>query len=101
ARRDSAVSWEPVRPAEGTIPEESTGPVPAALNPRRAEIDKIDARGKLSLIAARVPLARMFDYSDKIRSLTQGRAGWTMEPHAYAPAPDDVLRGLLGTGEFE
>ena len=42
-----------------------------------------------------VPLARMFDYSDKVRSLTQGRAGWTMEPRSYAPVPEDVLRNLL------
>ena len=48
-----------------------------------------------------VPLRLMFDYSDKVRSLTQGRASWTMEPQAYAAAPDDVLRALLGTGEFD
>ena len=43
---------------------------------------------------ALVPLRTMFDYSDKIRSLTQGRASWTMAPHAYAPAPEEVQRGM-------
>jgi elongation factor G len=37
----------------------------------------------------------MFDYADKLRSLSQGRASSTMEPHSYAAAPDDVLRGFL------
>ena len=37
----------------------------------------------------------MFDYSDKVRSVSQGRASWSMEPHAYAPAPDDVLHAML------
>ena len=83
---------------EVTVPEEYLGPVTADLNARRADITQLVTRGKLRMITALVPLARMFDYSDKVRSLTQGRAGWTMEPHAYAPAPDDVRRQLLGSG---
>ena len=47
-----------------------------------------------------MPLAKMFDYSDKVRSLTQGRASWTMEPQRYAPVPEDVLRGFLNPDEF-
>jgi translation elongation factor EF-G len=43
----------------------------------------------------------MFDYSDKVRSLSQGRAGWTMEPHAYRPAPEETLRSLLGGSGFD
>ena len=43
----------------------------------------------------------MFDYADKVRSLSQGRASWTMEPHAYAPAPPEVMRELLGTDDFD
>ena len=42
----------------------------------------------------------MFDYSDKVRSLTQGRANWTMEPSAYAPVPDDILRQMLNPEGF-
>jgi elongation factor G len=84
---------------EVTLPEEYLGPVTADLNARRAEITQLLARGKLRVIEALAPLARMFDYSDKVRSLTQGRASWTMEPRSYAPVPDDVLRGLLHTDE--
>ena len=38
---------------------------------------------------------KMFDYADKVRSLTQGRASYSLEPHSYAPGPDDLLRGML------
>jgi elongation factor G len=87
---------EPVMRLEVTIPEEYLGPVTADLNARRADIRQIVTRGKLRVLEALVPLARMFDYSDKIRSLTQGRAGWTMEPHAYAPVPEEVEREMFG-----
>ena len=55
------------------------------------------SRGKQRVIEALVPLAKMFDYSDKVRSLTQGRASWTMEPKAYAPVPDDQNFFTAGT----
>ena len=55
----------------------------------------MNVRGKLSVIEAPVPLAKMFDYSDKIRSLTAGRAGWTMEPRSYVAVPEDVSAGFL------
>lgn len=93
--RDNIVLLEPVMRLEVTVPEEYLGGVTADLNARRAEIREVIARGKLRVIEALVPLARMFDYADKVRSLSQGRASSTMEPHAYAPAPDEVLRQLL------
>jgi elongation factor G len=96
ALKDNVVLLEPVMRVEVTVPEEYLGPIISDLNARRAEIEKVTSRGKLSVIEAIVPLARMFDYSDKVRSLSQGRAGWTMEPQAYRPASDDTLRGLLG-----
>jgi elongation factor G len=99
ALKDNIILLEPVMHLEVTVPEEYLGPVTADLNARRAEITQLLSRGKLRVIEALVPLAKMFDYSDKIRSLTQGRAGWTMEPRAYAPAPEEVLRGLLATDE--
>jgi elongation factor G len=101
ALRANSVLLEPVMHLEVTVPEEYLGPVTGDLNARRAEITQLLTRGKLRVIEALVALARMFDYSDKVRSLTQGRAGWTMEPHSYAPAPEDVLRRLFGSDEME
>lgn len=90
---------EPVMRTEVMIPEEYLGPVTADMNARRAEIREILTRGKLRVIEALVPLAKMFDYSDKVRSLTQGRASWTMEPSAYAPV-DAETRRQMESGEW-
>jgi elongation factor G len=90
---------EPVMRTEVMIPEEYLGPVTADLQARRAEILEVITRGKLRVIEAKVPLAKMFDYSDKVRSLTQGRASWTMEPSAYAPV-DAETRRQMEAGEW-
>jgi len=86
---------EPMMRCEVVIPEDYLGPVTADLNARRAEIREVIARGKLRVVESVVPLRRMFDYSDKVRSLTQGRASWTMEPKSYGPVPQDVLQALM------
>jgi elongation factor G len=99
ALKDNMKLLEPVMRTEVTVPEEYLGPVTADMNARRAEITQVLTRGKLRVIEALVPLAKMFDYSDKVRSLSQGRASWTMEPKAYAPVSDDFLRGLLNPDE--
>lgn len=96
ALKDNIVLLEPVMHLEVTMPEEFLGAVTADLNARRADISQILSRGKLRVIEATVPLARMFDYADKVRSLTQGRAGYTMEPRAYAPASEEDFRRLVG-----
>jgi elongation factor G len=90
---------EPIMAVEVATPEESLGPVTGDLNARRAEIQESTPRGKWWVVEARAPLAKMFDYADKLRSLSQGRASSTMAPLTYAPAPDDVLKAILdGTG---
>jgi elongation factor G len=95
ALRDNIVLLEPIMHLEVTVPEEYLGPVQSDLMVRRAEIDQVLTRGNLRVIEARVPLRLMFDYADRVRSLSQGRASSTMEPHEYAPAPDEVLHALL------
>jgi elongation factor G len=95
ALRDNVQLLEPIMAVEVAVPEESLGPVTADLNARRAEIRDSSPRGKWWVVEALAPLAKLFDYADKLRSLSQGRASSTMEPHSYAPAPDEVLRGIL------
>ncbi len=90
---------EPVMRTEVMVPEEYLGPVTADMNARRAEIREVVTRGKLRIVEALVPLAKMFDYSDKVRSLTQGRASWTMEPSDYAPVDADTRR-QMESGEW-
>jgi elongation factor G len=50
----------------------------------------------MSEVTATVPLAKLFTYANEVRSLSQGRAAASLEPHSYEPAPDDVLRQLRG-----
>jgi elongation factor G len=95
ALRDNIILLEPIMYLEVTVPEEYLGPVTGDLNARRAEITQVLMRGNLRVIEALVPLSRMLDYSERVRSLTQGRAGWTMERRSYGAAPDEVLRALL------
>ncbi len=95
ALKDNITLLEPVMLLEVSVPEDFLGPVTGDLNARRAEIRDILVRGKSRVVESVVPLARLFDYADKVRSLSQGRASSTMEPFAYAAAPDEVLRQII------
>jgi elongation factor G len=99
AMRDNIVLLEPVMRLEVTVPTEYLGAVVGDLGARRAEIRQQEPRGKDTVIEALVPLARMFDYAEELRSRSQGRASSTMEPDRYAPAPDEVLHRLLHPDE--
>jgi elongation factor G len=89
------VLLEPVMRIEVTTPNESVGPVQSDLMKRGAVIEGDDLRGGLRVIRGSVPLSKMFGYSTAVRSLTQGRAGYSMEPAGFAPAPPGVARALL------
>jgi elongation factor G len=95
ALRGNMTLLEPMMRLEVTVPEEFFGPVSSDLNMRRADIREVHHRGRLQVIESLVPLRTMFDYSDKVRSLTQGRAGWSMEPRSFAAAPPEVLNAML------
>jgi len=83
-----SVVLEPVMKLEVTCPEDFTGPIQSDLNSRRAIVTGTEVRGDLHIIEAEVPLAKMFGYSSTIRSLSQGRASYSMEPLRYSPATD-------------
>jgi elongation factor G len=93
--RENMQLLEPMMKLTVTVPTESSGNVFSYLMARRGAVDRQDSDGRLVEIGARVPLVNMFDYADELRSLTQGRASSTLEPHSYAPAPDEVLRSFL------
>lgn len=66
-----------------TSPEETLGDVLGDLNGRRAQIEDVGFRGRLRLVTASLPLRRMFGYSTALRSLSQGRAGFSMQFARY------------------
>jgi elongation factor G len=91
-----AVLLEPIMRLEIVTPEEYLGSITADLSSRRALIDHTSNRGKLMVVDARAPLEKMFGYSTAVRSLSQGRASYTMEPLEYAAAPDSLLEAIAG-----
>jgi elongation factor G len=93
--RENMQLLEPMMKLTVQVPSESSGNVFSYLMARRGVVDRQDSDGRLFEIGAMVPLVNMFDYADELRSLTQGRASSTLEPHSYAPAPDEVLRTFL------
>jgi elongation factor G len=85
---------EPIMKVSITTPEDHLGDFVGDLQQRRAIIQRTENRGRLAMIEAHVPLAELFGYSSAMRSLSQGRAGCTMEPFHYAPAPAEVGRAF-------
>jgi len=88
--RAAPVLLEPIMKVEVVTPEEYLGDVIGDLNARRGQIQGMDARGNAQVIAAMVPLATMFGYVNQLRSLSQGRATYTMEFHHYAQVPQAI-----------
>lgn len=93
---ENVVLLEPIMKLEVVCPDEFLGNIQADLQIRHATIFGQEQRGHLTAIAAEVALAKMFSYSSQVRSLSQGRASYSMAPLKYAPAPKDVLEKMLG-----
>ncbi|TWT54271.1 Elongation factor G [Rubripirellula amarantea] len=81
------VLLEPVMKVEVTTPDNYMGELVGDLQQRRAIIAGTESRGEMTVITAHAPLKEMFGYSGAVRSLSQGRAGSSMEPLGYQPAP--------------
>ncbi|HEY3324004.1 MAG TPA: elongation factor G [Planctomycetota bacterium] len=96
ARNAGPLLLEPIMSLEVVTPEEYMGGIIGDLQGRRAAIHDVGNRGHLKLIHARVPLAEMFNYATVSRSLSQGRATFTMEPHGYESVPRSKYKEILG-----
>ncbi len=89
------VLLEPVMSVEAVTPEEFMGAVQGDLSSRRGDITGIEMRGVSQAVQAAVPLATMFGYVNNLRSLTQGRATYTMQFSHYAEVPESVAKGIV------
>ncbi len=89
-QKGGSVLLEPIMKVEVVTPEEYTGSVIGDLNSRRGHIQGQDMRGNANVINAMVPLANMFSYVSNLRSMTQGRATFTMQFDHYAEVPKGV-----------
>ncbi len=86
---------EPIMSLEVVTPEDFLGNIQSDLNSRRAIIVNSDRRGDLCVLSCEAPLMSMFGYSNQIRSLSQGRASYSMEPCRYEIAPPNVAEQLM------
>jgi elongation factor G len=96
-KKAGPVLLEPIMKLEIVVPEAYFGPVSGDLNKRRANVTNTHIRDDRRVIDAEVPLKEMFGYAKDIRSLTQGRAGWSMEPCRYGQAPPQVAEQILAS----
>src|SRR4051794_29329608 len=100
ARRAKPVLLEPVFSVEVTVPEEFMGDVIGDLSRRRGRVDGMEPRGNAQGVRGHVPLSEMFGYATDVRSMTQGRATYTMQFDRYEEVPpniaDKVVEGRTG-----
>jgi len=97
-RKASPVLLEPVMKLEVTTPDEYLGDVIGDMNMRRIKVEHIEQKGTTKIIIGAAPLAQMFGYATALRSLTQGRATYTMEPSFYKEVPKDIMEKVI-TGD--
>jgi elongation factor G len=94
SKADPAI-LEPVMKVEVVAPEEFMGDVIGNLNSKRGHMDGVDERGSSRVISAHVPLAEMFGYATELRSMTQGRATYSMEFSRYSEVPTNLANELI------
>lgn len=99
-RKVKSIILEPIMKIEIVTPDEYIGNVTGDLNRKRAIVEQIDAKIGLQVIKAQVPLAEMFGYVTSLRSITSGRATFSMEFLKYAEVPADVQEYILNVGRY-
>ncbi len=95
AKKADPVILEPMMKVVVIVPEEYMGDVIGDLNSRRGQIQGMDDRNGAKQINARVPLSEMFGYVNDLRSKTQGRGQYTMEPNGYEQVPKSISEGII------
>lgn len=98
-RKASPIILEPIMKIEVTTPENFMGDVIGNINSKRGQIEEMRDRGQTKVIDATVPLAEMFGYATELRSMTQGRASYSMEFDKYFEVPSNVAEQIKGDRE--
>ena len=93
--RARPVLLEPIMSVEVVVPENYMGDVIGDLNSRRGKVERMEPRAGTQVITAKAPLASMFGYATDLRSMTQGRANYTMHFSHYDEAPKSVAEGII------
>ena len=94
-KKANPIILEPIMKVEVVAPEANLGDIIGDLSSRRGQIGEMGVRGNVRYVRAEVPLAEMFGYATNVRSLSQGRASFTMEPSHYAEVPGNVAKAII------
>ncbi len=95
SKRANLILLEPIMKVEVIVPEQFFGDITGDLNSKRGKIEKMSERAMLKVVDAKVPLSEMFGYSTKLRSMSQGRASYTMEFNHYEEVPNNVAELII------
>jgi elongation factor G len=94
-RKGNSILLEPIMKVECVTPDEYQGDIMGDLNRRRGRIMNMEAKNFATVVHAEVPLAEMFGYATAIRSLSKGRASYSMEPSHFEPVPAQIVAAVL------
>ena len=97
AKKGKSVLLEPIMRVEVTVPEEYMGDVIGDINSRRGKMEGMEARAGSQIIRGFIPLSEMFGYATDLRSRTQGRGTYSMEPSHYEEVPKSVLETIVAS----
>jgi len=95
AKKAHPILLEPIMDVEVVTPEDYAGDVMGDLSRRRGKIQAMEERAGAKVIKAHVPLSEMFGYATQVRSMSQGRASYTMQFLAYEPAPKTISEEVI------
>ncbi len=96
-KKAKPILLEPIMSVEVTCPEEYQGDIMGDLNRRRGQIQNMETRNGVTVITAKVPLETMFGYATDVRSLSKGRASYSMTPSHFDQVPANVLQNIVET----
>ena len=96
-KKGKSVILEPIMRVEITVPEEYMGDVIGDINSRRGRMEGMEARGGSQIVRGFIPLSEMFGYATDLRSKTQGRGTYAMEPSHYEEVPKAILETIVAT----
>jgi elongation factor G len=99
AKKANPILLEPIMKVEVTTPDEYQGDLLGDINRRRGKIVSIEAKDTSTVLSAEVPLAEMFGYATAIRSLSKGRAAYSMEPFRFEPVPNNIVTTILDSAK--
>jgi len=99
AKKANPILLEPIMKVEVTTPQDYQGDLIGDITRRRGQLGHIDAKDSSVILKAEVPLAEMFGYATAIRSLSKGRAAYSMEPFRFEPVPANIVATILDSAK--